>query len=302
LVVNELADRDQLLSLLETRGVQIAVGPFLVRVQSPLRGVRDYLQNLYPDFPMRDDDAAHFSLTVDGGGVLRQWVRPQARLVVNGAQPFLPLPASLAGPLIEWGLNWCIGNQAHRWVAVHAGVIERNGRVLILSAPPGFGKSTLCAALVCTGWRLFSDEFALVDADTGHVLPVPRPVSLKEASIRIIKQRNPAAVFGPEARDVEGARFVHMRPPGDSVRRARDGAPPGWMIIPRYAADARTTLEPLSKAHALVHLADQSFNYNYLGAQGYTCLAELVSQADCWTLEYSDLDDVVARLTELTAA
>jgi HprK-related kinase A len=300
--VNARADRGRLLSVLDTKGVQIAIGPFLVRVQSPLPGVGGYLQNLYVDFPMRDDDAAHFSLTVNAGGVLRRLVRPQARLVVNGAEPFLPLPAALAGPLMEWGLNWCIGNQAHRWVAVHAGVVERNGRVLILSAPPGFGKSTLCAALACAGWRLFSDEFALVDPDTTDVLPVPRPVSLKEQSIEILRRRSPEAVFGPEGRDTEGARFVHMRPPAESVRRAHEKAPPGWMIIPRYSAHARTTFEPLAKAHALVHLADQSFNYNYLGTQGYACLAALIEQADCWTLEYSDLDDVVARLTELTAA
>jgi predicted ATPase len=29
---------------------------------------------------------------------------------------------------------------------------------VILPAPPGSGKSTLCAALVTRGWRLLSDE------------------------------------------------------------------------------------------------------------------------------------------------
>ena len=67
--------------------------------------------------------------------------------IINGDRPFYPLPGNLAGAGLEWGLNWCVGNQAHRWVAVHAAVLERNGRTMILSAESGAGKSTLCAAL-----------------------------------------------------------------------------------------------------------------------------------------------------------
>ena len=62
-----------------------------------------------------------------------------------------------------------------------------------------------------------------------------------------------------------------------------------------------TTLKPLQKAQALLQLADQSFNYNYLGSAGYRCLAELIRQAECYSLEYSDLDDVLAVLARMTA-
>jgi HprK-related kinase A len=124
-------------------------------------------------------------------------VRPQANLIVNGERPFHPLPGNLAGAGFEWSLNWCVGNQAHRWVAVHAAVLERNGRTMILSAESGAGKSTLCAALALNGWRLFSDEFALIDPDTGKLTPLPRPISLKNASIGS-SGAEAVTVFGPE--------------------------------------------------------------------------------------------------------
>lgn len=281
--------------------MQVSIGPFLVRVRSELQGVSDYLTRLYPDFPIGTATGGHFDITITGSRGVHRWWRPQANLFVNGTKPFLPLPASLAGGLLEWGMNWCIGGYAHQWVAVHAAVLERGGRTLILSGPSGSGKSTLCAALALAGWRLFSDEFALINVEHGHLTPLPRPISLKEAAIGIMAKRGPTTVFSAEEVDVEDQRFVHMRPPTDSVRRARETAPPGWIVVPRYVAGKPTTIEPVTKAHALIRLTDQSFNYNLLGVEGYRCLTRLVSASECYRLEYSDLDDVIGRLTQMTS-
>jgi hypothetical protein len=58
-------------------------------------------------------------------------------------------------------------------------------------------------------------------------------------------------------------------------------------------------VERIPKAQALMELAGQSFNYNFL-PNGYTALADLVRRADCFSVEYSALDDVLERLTLLT--
>jgi hypothetical protein len=245
---------------------------------------------------------SHFDLRIVHSHGVRRWLRPQANLIVNGAEPFLPLPADVSGAVFEWALNWCVSYHAHRWVAVHAAVLERGGKSIVLSGPSGSGKSTLCAALALDGWRLFSDEFALIDPDSGRLRPFPRPVSLKERSIEIIRERAPQAVFGPEGRDIEDARFVHMKPPAGSVDRARDEAAPGWVVIPRWTTGARTTLQPQSKAQTLIDLTDQSFNYNYLGARGFQAVVDLVRRSDCYKLEYSDLDDVLRLLASVTAS
>lgn len=279
--------------------VRLEIGPFLVRVRSDIPGVSDHLDLLYPDFRRLPPGDGHFDVAVASGRGLHRWVGRQARAVLNGVEPFFPVPDALAGPSVEWGLNWCIGTKAHRWVVLHAAVVERGGRALIMPAPPGSGKSTLCAALAYSGWRLLSDEFALVDPETGVVHPVPRPISLKDASIEVIGRRHSDVVFSAERIDIEGGRFVHARPPADSVHRAKEGARPGWLILPRYVPGSPTVLEPVPKARALVQLADESFNYNFLGPRGFTCLTELVRSVDCYRLEYSDLDDVLARLTRV---
>lgn len=281
-----------------TSGLQLDVGPFVVRIRSEVPGVAEHLKTHYADFPIGDGDGGHFNVAIVSGGGVRRWVRPQALLSVNGARPFLPVPAHLGGPVLEWGLNYCIGTRAHRLVSVHAAVVERGGRALILSAPSGSGKSTLCAALAYGGWRLFSDEFALIDPAAGALRPAPRPIALKEAAIDVIRQRHPDVPFTPEMRDTEGLRFVHARPPRDSVHRAQEPAAPGWIVFPRYTPNQPTVIERVTKAQALMELAGQSFNYNYL-QDGFEALAGLVGASECFALAYSELDDVVARLAQL---
>ena len=287
------------LSQLATSGVQVTIGPFLVHVRSDLSLVRRYLETLYADFPIREDGGGHFDIRMAASRGVRRLVRRQAKLTVNGERPFLPLPADLAGALFEWTLNWCVGREAHRFVAVHAAVVERHGRALVVSGESGAGKSTLCAALVLQGWRLLSDEFALLDPDTGLLSPLPRPISLKNGSIEIVKERQPDVVYGPEGIDIEGARFVHMKPPTAHVRRASEPAPPGLVIFPKWAAGSPTSLTRVPRSQVLLRLADQSFNYNYLGARGFEALAGLARRVDGYELEYSDLDDAIPRLAGL---
>ena len=246
--------------------------------------------------------AGHFDVAVVGTGGVRRWVRQQGTLYVNGSHPYLPLPANLAGAMLEWGINWCIGRRAQRWLSIHAAVVERGGRALILPAPSGSGKSTLCAELAYSGWRLFSDEFALIDPSDGRIWPAPRPLSLKERAIEIIQRRHPEVFCGPAERDIEKQLFVHAKPPAEAIRRAHEPAQPGCIVIPRFVPSAPTTIEKLPRARALIEIADQSFNYNHLGSTGYNTLVELVRASQCYRLEYSDLDDVVPRLADLMAA
>lgn len=48
---------------------------------------------------------------------------------------------------------------------LHAGVVEVDGRALVLAGESGVGKSTLAAALVRRGHRLLSDDLCLLDTD-----------------------------------------------------------------------------------------------------------------------------------------
>jgi HprK-related kinase A len=282
-------------------GVWLRTGPFSLKVQSRIPLVAEGLAELYGQFEVRSthEAFADFHVSVNPPASLRRWVRPQAAFSFDGMQPFKPLPRDQAFPMLEWGLNWCVSTQAHQYLIIHAAVVEKNGLAAILPAPPGSGKSTLTAGLVLSGWRLLSDELTLIDRKTGLIQPLPRPVSLKNQSIDVIRQFAPSAYINRASRDTIKGTVAHMRPPRDSVLRQHETARPGWVIFPKWEAGARTTLTPRSKAQTFMFLAQNAFNYSHLGADGFRVGAALIDQAACYDFRYSQLSEAIAAFDRL---
>jgi HprK-related kinase A len=182
-------------------------------------------------------------------------------------------------------------------------VLERCGRALLLPAPPGSGKSTLCAALVARGWRLLSDELALIELDGRRVVPMPRPISLKNRSIDTIARFWPDAAIGDVVPDTLKGAVAHVRPPADSVRRAGECALPGWVVLPRFQQGATMTLATLAKCDAFMQLVDSAFNYSVHGRAGFEALAALVDRSDCYTFTYGGvLDEAVDVFDRFSAS
>lgn len=283
-------------------GLSLATGPVRFRVQSPLHSVARGLHRLYAASTVLPDAGFHdFHVQLLPGRGLRRWMRPQVQFRVDGHSPFKPLPAAQAFAMLEWGMNWCVAARAHHYLLLHAAVLEHNGRAVVLPGDPGAGKSTLTAALMLAGWRLLSDEITMVDRDDGLLVPLARPVSLKNRSIDVIRARDPAAVLGDVAADTHKGTVTHLRPSAQSVARMDEKARAAHVVFPRWRAGAATRLGPRPKADAFMHNATHAFNYSLLGRLGFELNAALIDACDCWDFEYSDLDDALRVFEELVA-
>src|SRR5437763_10145582 len=148
---------------MSSHGLGVALAPITARSRSPLRFFAEQIGALYSDSELVGaDDYADADIRVLLVRGIRQWPRPQVQFIVDGVTPFERFPLHHALPMFEWGLNWVFCHRMHQYLLLHAAVVERDGRALLLPAWPGSGKSTLAASLSCRGWRFLSDEFGIV--------------------------------------------------------------------------------------------------------------------------------------------
>ncbi len=81
-----------------------------------------------------------------------------------------PEPASYAYRLVLKALF----ERIEGFILLHAGVVGKKGRALILSGPPGSGKSTLILSLLKKGFLFYSDDVCPIHRQSGRVHPFPR--------------------------------------------------------------------------------------------------------------------------------
>lgn len=292
--------RIELANLLHRGELLLKLPPFVTRLKTNVPSlIRDFAV-MYADFEVSSIDAfADFHVEIASEPSLWRWLKPQVRFFFDGRPSFIPLPTVQAFAMLEWGLNWCVAAHSHQYLVIHAAVLEKNGKAAILPAPPGSGKSTLCAGLVMRGWRLLSDELALYDMTTGEIFGMSRPINLKNRSIGIIKQFAPDAVLTDSVPDTTKGTVALLRPPTQSAVRVREPVRASWIVLPKYTPNMLPLLEPHSKARTFMLIAEQSFNYDIHGENGFEAVGNLVDQCACYQYTYSQLDDAVRTFEEL---
>lgn len=282
----------ELTRLLRRGDLLLRLTPFVARVASDVPVVARNIALMYADFDLCPPDVfADFHVQVWRDSGFRRWIKPQARFAFDGQPSFTGLPVAQAFAMLEWGLNWCVAAHSHQYLVIHAAVIEKNGKAAVLPAPPGSGKSTLCAGLVMKGWRLLSDELALYNLQSGLIHGMARPINLKNKSIDIIRGLAPGAVLTAPVPDTTKGTIALLRPPPSSVMRVNEPVQATWIVLPNYVHDAPPVLAPHSRARTFMLLAEQSFNYDIQGQIGFDALRTLVDQTQCYQFTYSRLED-----------
>jgi HprK-related kinase A len=302
LIIGDLSRRE-LERRLAAEGLGIQFGPFNLRIRSDLRPFSRVAHQLYALYPLLSEhDISDFHVHIASPRGPRRWVRRQACFAVDGHSPFAPYTVEHAFPALEWGINWCVATRAHNLLMLHSAVVERDGRAMLFPASPGHGKSTLCTAMIHSGWRLLSDEFGLVRPEDGMLLPIPRLIPLKNESIDVIRRFRPKAVIGPSFLGTRKGTVAHVRPPEDSIRRAQEPARARWFVFPRWIAGAPLSLMAMPKSQAFLMIATNAFNYEVLDETAFRLVGDMVRTCDCYSLSYSDLNQALAALDELAGS
>ena len=293
---------NQITKLLKAGQLEIDLGPMRVAIRSEVPDLTRALSLVYGQYPICGPSPfVDIRVALLRGQGLRSAVRPQIRFFVDGNFPFEPFPASNHLPFVEWGMNWTIAHRSNVHLLLHAGVVEKNGHGIVLSALPGSGKSTLTAAFVASGFRLFSDEFGVLRLSDHTLIPLLRPIALKNDSITVIRNFSRDIVMGPVFHGTRKGDVAHVAPNAESVTRRSEPVKPRLILFPKFVPGAATTLEPEQPSRAFSRLSVNSFNYELLGPVSFQALAELVKGCPAYRLQYSDLDSAITAVNQLVS-
>lgn len=275
----------------------LRVEPFTIRLRSPLDSVWRHIDFFYAGYAREPASAfADFQIEILPGRAIRRFWRRQSRFVLDGIEPFLPLPIDQAAPLFEWGLNWGVAVRPLGYLVMHAAVLARPEGAVMLPGFPGAGKSTLCASLaLLQGWQLLSDELAILDPASDRLLPHPRPISLKNESIRVVGQFATARL-GRIYHDTRKGDVTHAAVPEASVAQAGRPARCAWVVFPRFQAGAAPSCAEISRAEAMMLISEQSFNKERMGQAGFEALCRMLSGARCYQIVYGSTADGLALI------
>jgi HprK-related kinase A len=280
------------------------IPPFHVRLRSSFAAVRRHIQTFYPDALVQDRQATFidFDIEVAPGRALRRAWRPQARFLLDGAEPFFPLPAEQAAPMFEWGMNWCVAQRPLGWLVMHGAVLARDGAAVVMPGFPGAGKSTLCASLAfIEGWRLLSDELTLLDPADGLLVPHPRPISLKNGSIDVVAGF-PGARLGPTYHDTRKGSITHAAFPRISLDAAAQRARATWIVFPRFEAGTTLQVTRISRVEAFTLISEQSFNRERMGAPGFDALCAMLDHVSCHELVFGSTAEGLEGIRRICAS
>lgn len=172
---------------------------------------------------------------------------------------------------------------------LHAALLADAGRGLLITGPPGAGKTTLTLALAARGLAYASDDIVHVAPD-GRLTGVPFAPAAKAGAWDLL-----ALPPGPAHLRADGQHVRYLPgPPAAPVDRL------GWCLILDRRPVARATLEPVEPLAMLTELLASALSADRaLSADTLDAFAAQVAAADCRRLVYADLDEGAAAVEVL---
>lgn len=304
-LLETLSDRE-LRTALSRGHLQMHLGAVTCSVHIKRREILPFLQHHYGHARVRTgDDIVHFNLQLDAPSLLRRFIRPQIMPLYTGFKNILPLSTALTPLAFEMGMNLHVALGTARHLLLHAGVVaDTSGRAIIMPATSGGGKSTLTALLMQRGYRLLSDEFGIMDLKSGSFHAFNRPVSLKNESIKLIRDLVGQDELGPVYRDTPKGDVAFLRPrPSDFESRTLPAL--GKVIVyPSFDPNAPKggALEDVKASDSMLRLISGSTNYKMTAEAGFKRLTKLVSRVPSYSIRYASAEDSLKLLEKIGIA
>lgn len=217
------------------------------------------------------------------------------QLCFNGAPQGKALPADKLLPAIHGRLRIIAYQRFPYLLAVHAAVVTDGRRTIVLPGLSGSGKSTLAATLLARGYRLFSDEVALMDQD-GDLVPIPLGLCLKEGSWPLLKDHFPQLTAVPVHKRWDGLPVRFLESGSIAFAGEGDNRRATHLCFPRFLPDGPGCLERLSPVNAMRRLTDSGYQVPGLTVESADRIVDWMCGLSCFSLTYSSTEEALRLL------
>jgi hypothetical protein len=227
-------------------------------------------------------------------GAARRW-----RVIRDGHEPALADSLDLAIAAVEYGAIARLNEPDAEVLALHAALLSRGGKGILVVGPKESGKSTLACALWRSGWRLHSDDNALIE-DGPRARGIPRRVSLRKTSRPLLGRELWERILGlPGTTRTRLGLLFHPS-------EATPGETPTDVAVAALAFLARRGTNPgpgcveaLDAGRALLALAPYSNRRQAGYGHALEALQPLADRVPAFDLGRGPLAEMVARVEEL---
>lgn len=286
------------------------IGPFEVAVRSDLTEAAADFDHLYQHCRLGEvaadqlDHAGCYVVEAERRG--SWWGRSRYTILGDREEIFIGRRRDEVLPYLEWAVNWRVMARAEAYCQLHAATLSFGGAGLLFAAGSGSGKSTLAAGALAehrraAGWRLLSDEFALVDRRSLALIAFPKALCIKAGSFDVVRGLGlPIFARRHYAKATKG-RVGFISPAQLTGEVVGPPCPLRAIFFPQYVGDTTPSAEPLARADAVERLCEMLFNRHHLGPEAIVILARIAAGARCWRLSTGRLEPTLDLVQSLMA-
>jgi hypothetical protein len=241
-----------------------------------------------------DQPDLHLAITVEPEGTL--WL-----LRFNGTEQSSAIPASRILPLLYGRLRMYAYRHFPYLLAMHAAVVTDGRRTIVFPGKSGSGKSTMAASLLARGYRLISDELAVLDLE-GNLVPMPLGLGVKGGSWPSLEKDYPSLRAMPVHVRWDGLQVRYLESAAIRYALDRDKWQATQICFHAFQPDGRGRIEQLSPVQALRAMSESGFQARILDPEHVERILSWLLELPCCALTYSSSGEALELLDGSFAA